>query len=180
MQQQKLAIEEVAALKKTIGHLAAIRWNVYANAPFGGPAQILEYLGRYTHKTAITAHRIKEITGTTITFTYKDYADAKKQKPMTLSHEKFARRFEQHILPKRFVKIRHGGYLAHNGKNKRIAAIHAQLNLPKPMPKVIIPFSLQMLQRTGVDYSQCPKCKEGKMERVASYLTHIAANPAEK
>jgi len=77
MQQQKLAIEDVAALKKTIGHLAAIRWNVHANAPFGGPAQILEYLGRYTHKTAITAHRIKEITGTTITFTYKDYADAK-------------------------------------------------------------------------------------------------------
>jgi len=172
MQQQKLAIEDAAALKKTIGHLAAIRWNVHANAPFGGPAQILEYLGRYTHKTAITAHRIKEITGTTITFTYKDYADAKKQKPMTLSHEKFARRFEQHILPKRFVKIRHGGYLAHNGKNQRIAAIHAQLNLPKPMPKVIIPFSLQMLQRTGVDYTCCPKCKTGKMEIVASYLNH--------
>ena len=60
----------------------------------------------------------------------------------------------------------------HNGKNKRIAAIHQQLNLPKPMPKVIIPFGLQMLQRTGVDYSQCPKCKKGKMERVASYLQH--------
>ncbi len=70
---------------------------------------------------------------------YKDYADAKKQKPMTLSHQEFARRFEQHILPKRFVKIRHGGYLAHNGKNQRIAAIHQQLNLPKPMPKIIIP-----------------------------------------
>jgi len=65
----------------------------------------------------------------------------------------FARRFEQHILPKRFVKIWHGGYLAHNGKNKRIVAIHQQLNLPKPMPKVIIPFSLQMLQCNGVDYS---------------------------
>ena len=91
---------------------------------------------------------------------------------MCLSHEEFARRFEQHILPKRFVKIRHGGYLAHNGKNQRIAAIHQQLNLPKPMPKVIIPFSLQMLQRTGEDYSQCPKCKEGKMQRVASYLQH--------
>ena len=91
---------------------------------------------------------------------------------MTLSHEKFAERFEQHILPKRFVKIRHGGYLAHNGKNKRIAAIHQQLSLPKPMPKVIIPFSLQMLQRTGVDYTLCQKCKEGKMEIIASYLNH--------
>ncbi|MEJ7738595.1 MAG: transposase [Chitinophagaceae bacterium] len=105
-------------------------------------------------------------------FTYKDYADGKKQKQMTLSNQEFVRRFEQHILPKRFVKIRHGGYLAHNGKNVRVAAIHQQLNLPKPMPKVIIPFSLQMLQRTGTDYSVCPKCKEGKMEITASYLNH--------
>ena len=172
MQQQKLKTTDAGALKNTLEKLSKIRWNVHANAPFGGPAQILEYLGRYTHKTAITAHRIKEITGTTITFTYKDYADEKKQKLMTLSHEEFARRFEQHLLPKRFVKIRHGGYLAHNGKNKRIAAIHKQLNLPKPMPKVTIPFSLQMLQRTGIDYSLWPKCKTGKMEIVASYLNH--------
>ena len=172
MRQQKLVIQDPVALKETLNHLADVRWNVHANAPFGGPAQILEYLGRYTHKTAITAHRIKEITGTTISFTYKDYADDNKQKQMCLSHEEFARRFEQHILPKRFVKIRHGGYLAHNGKNHRLAAIHQQLNLPKPMPKISIPFSLQMLQRTGEDYSQCSKCKEGKMERVASYLQH--------
>lgn len=172
LDQQKIKTADASALKIAIEKLSKIRWNVHANAPFGGPAQILEYLGRYTHKTAITAHRIKEITGTSITFTYKDYADEKKQKQMTLSHEEFARRFEQHILPKRFVKIRHGGYLAHNGKNKRIAAIHEQLKLPKPMPKVIIPFSLQMLQRTGEDYSLCPVCKAGKMERIASYLNH--------
>ena len=70
-------------------------------------------------------------------------------------------RFEQHILPKRFVKIRHGGYLVHNGKNKRIAVILQQLNLPRSMPKVTIPFSLQMLQRTGVDYSCCSKMQDG-------------------
>ena len=172
MEQQKLKIEDAAALEKTISQLTTVRWNVHANAPFGGPAQILEYLGRYTHKTAITAHRITEITATEITFTYKDYADGKKQKQMKLSHAEFVRRFEQHLLPKRFVKIRHGGYLAHNGKNKRVAAIHEQLKLPKPMPKVIIPFSLQMLQRTGTDYSVCPKCREGKMEITASYLNH--------
>ena len=91
---------------------------------------------------------------------------------MTLSHEEFASRFEQHILTKRSVKTRHGGYLAHNGKNKRIAAIQEQLNLPKPMPKITIPFSLQMLQRTGIDYSCCSKCKTGKMVIVASYLNH--------
>ena len=91
---------------------------------------------------------------------------------MSLSHEEFARRFEQHILPKLFVKVRHGGYLAHNGKNKRIAEVLKQLNLPGPMLKVIIPFILQMLQRTGIDYSCCPKCKTGKMVIVASYQNH--------
>ncbi len=170
--QNKIKTTDETALQTTLVNLVQKRWNVHANAPFGGPAQILEYLGRYTHKTAITAHRIKEITGTTITFTYKDYADANKQKLMTLSHPEFVRRFEQHILPARFVKIRHGGYLAHNGKNKRIAAIHQQFKLPKPMPKVIIPFSLQLLQRTGVDHTVCPKCKAGKMVITASYLMH--------
>jgi hypothetical protein len=172
LQQQKIQTTKIVALKNTIEKLSAIRWNVHANAPFGGPAQILEYLGRYTHKTAITAHRIKEITDGTITFSYKDYADGKKQKQLCLSHQEFARRFEQHILPKSFVKIRHGGYPSHNGKNKRIAAIHEQLNLPEPMPKIIIPFSLQMLQRTGTDYSICPKCKAGKMIMTATYLMH--------
>jgi thiamine monophosphate kinase len=65
--------------------------------------------------------------------------------------------------------------LAHNEKNQRIAVIHEQLELPKPMPEVIIPFSLQMLQRTGEDYSLCPTCKSGKMERLGSYLNHNGA-----
>jgi Putative transposase/Transposase zinc-binding domain len=172
LHKKNIQTDDVSGLEITIEKLSKIRWNVHANAPFGGPAQILEYLGRYTHKVAITAHRIIAITDTTITFTYKDYADGKKKKQMTVSHEEFARRFEQHILPKQFVKIRHGGYLAHNGKNKRIAAIHKQLKLPPPMPKVIIPFSLQMLQRTGTDYTLCPTCKLGKMERIASYINH--------
>lgn len=169
---QQLSIIDEPIFKSTMEKLAAIRWNVHANAPFGGPAQILEYLGRYTHKTAITAHRITAITGSSITFKYKDYADGDKQKLMTLTHEEFARRFEQHLLPKHFVKIRHGGYLAHHGKNKRISAIHQQLQLPAPMPKLTIPFALIMLQRTGEDYSQCSHCKTGKMTRIASYLQH--------
>ncbi len=85
------------------------KWNVHAKAPFGGPAQILEYLGRYTHKVAITAHRILHIDDSHISFKYKDYADGNKQKVMSLSHEEFLRRFEQHILPKGFVKIHHAG-----------------------------------------------------------------------
>ncbi len=144
-------------------------------APFGGPAQVMEYLGRYTHnlsrtyfgKVAITPHRIFHIDNDTIRFKYKD---GNKQKELYLSHVAFIRRFEQHILPRRFVKIRHAGYLSHNGKHKRIEAIHKQLVLPMPMPKVITPMQLQVLQRTGVDISICPKCGTGKLMLVASFV----------
>ena len=139
------------------------KWNVYAKAPFAGPAQIIEYLGRYTHKVAITAHRIKEITDQTITFKYKDYADKSKVKEMTLSHAEFARRFEQHILPHRYVKIRHSGYLSHRGKTARLERLHQQMNLPPPMPKVSISTALQVLIKTGVDITICPVCKRGKL-----------------
>ncbi|MBK9580365.1 MAG: transposase [Saprospiraceae bacterium] len=93
------------------------KWNVYAKAPFGGPAQIIEYLGRYTHKVAISVNRIIAIDDQYITFKYKDYADRNLVKEMSLTHQEFLRRFEQHILPKRFVKIRHAGILTHRNKN---------------------------------------------------------------
>lgn len=145
-------------------------WNVYAKAPFGGPAQIVEYLGRYTHKVAITVHRITDITDTTITFKYKDYADNNAIKSMTLSHEEFLRRFEQHILPRSFVKIRHAGFLTHRNKHQRIASILKQLNLPSAMPKVKLTTDLFLLIKTGKDTTKCPKCDTGKLVRINSYV----------
>ena len=84
------------------------RWKVYAKQPFGGPEQVMKYLGRYTHKTAITYHWVKAVSNQHITFAYKDYRD-NKQKEMTLTHYEFLARFERHILPYRFVRIRHYG-----------------------------------------------------------------------
>jgi Putative transposase/Transposase zinc-binding domain len=167
---KKVLVKDAQVHAGMLENIGNKKWNVYAKAPFGGPAQIVEYLGRYTHKVAITAHRITSITSTHISFHYKDYSDGSKRKEMTLTYAEFLRRFEQHILPKRFVKIRHAGYLSHQGKNARIAALHRQLQLPKPMPKVIIPFSIQMLQRTGTDYSLCPHCKKGTMQITASFI----------
>jgi len=146
------------------------KWNVYAKAPFGGPSQIIEYLGRYTHKVAITSHRITHISDTTIAFTYKDYKDGSKVKSMTLSHHEFVRRFELHILPQKYVKIRHAGYMAHRGKNDRIADLYQQLNLPKPMPKVAMSTGLCILIKTGVDITVCKKCDKGKMILIASMI----------
>lgn len=102
--------------EKLIKQAGYKKWNVYAKAPFGNVATVVEYLGRYTHKIAITAHRIVSITEHSVLFKYKDYADGHKQKQIPLSHGEFLRRFEQHILPRRFVKIRHYGLLQNHGK----------------------------------------------------------------
>jgi len=139
------------------------KWNVYAKSPFGGPQQIIEYLGRYTHKVAITSHRILNINDYSITFKYKDYLDRNKVKEMTLSHEEFLRRFEQHILPTRFVKIRHAGYLSTRGRVERIKTILSKMKLPSPMPKIKIPLILRVLIKTGRDISVCPKCQQGNL-----------------
>jgi hypothetical protein len=139
------------------------KWNVYAKVPFAGPAQIIEYLGRYTHKVAITSHRITEIDDQTITFKYKDYKDGNKQKSMTLTHAEFLRRYEQHILPRKFVKIRHCGYLSPRDKTLLIKDIYDQLQLLPPTPKATLPIRLRLLIKTGIDITVCPVCKEGKM-----------------
>jgi hypothetical protein len=143
------------------------KWNIYAKAPFGKVASVMEYLGRYTHKVAITKHRIVNIAGDSITFKYKDYADGSRQKEMTLPVAEFLRRFELHFLPKRFVKIRHYGFLQNHGKTKRLNAVRATMQL-QPLPsKVQVPVALRMLEQYGHDITLCPKCKQGKLILIA-------------
>ena len=139
---------------------------------FWCPAQLIEYLGRYTHKVAITAHRILHIDDSHISFKYKDYADGNKQKEMELTHAEFLRRFEQHILPKGFVKIRHAGYLHAKNKMARIAAVCTQLRLPAPMPRIRIPAALRLLLQTGKDISRCPVCGQGRMALIKTFIYH--------
>lgn len=141
-------------------------WNVYAKAPFGGPAQVISYLGRYTHKIAITKHRILEVRDKLLEFKYKDYADGNKTKSMLLSHEEFIRRFEMHILPKRFVKIRHAGFLRNSHKMERINCIRASIGLKDAQPKVHIPVGVRMLEKYGIDIAKCNCCQRGRLEIV--------------
>lgn len=142
-------------------------WNVYAKSPFGSVSSVVEYLGRYTHKVAITRHRIISITERDVTFRYKDYRDGSNQKEMTLSIAEFLRRFEIHFLPKRFVKIRHYGYLQNHGKTKRLNEVRATMQLQPLAPKVQIPVALRMLEQYGQDISLCPKCKQGRLILIA-------------
>lgn len=155
------------AADKAIQQAGYKSWNVYAKAPFAGVASVVEYLGRYTHKVAITKHRIVNITGDSITFKYKDYSDGNKGKEMTLSIAEFLRRFEIHFLPKRFVKIRHYGYLQNHGKTKRLNAVRKEMQLQPLPPKVQVPVGLRMLEQYGQDITQCPKCKQGRLILVA-------------
>lgn len=163
--QLKLKDMDIDATINTIGFKT---WNVFAKAPFGGPKQVIEYLGRYTHKIAITKHRILSVQNGNITFKYKDYADGNKPKKMTLTYEEFLRRFEKHILPKGFCKIRHYGALAPHGRKTRLHDIRIQLKVPQPMPYVKVPIEIRLLIKTGTDITQCPKCKTGKLELVQS------------
>src|SRR5204862_8068817 len=105
-------------------------WVVYAKAPFGGPEQVLKYLARYTHRVAISNHRLVKLEAGRVTFRYKDYADARKEKLLTLSAEEFLRRFVQHVLPKGFMKIRHYGLLA---SRRREARLHKARQLLMPL-----------------------------------------------
>jgi hypothetical protein len=101
--------------------LYAKDWVVYAKRPFGGPAQVLKYLARYTHRVAISNSRLLELRNGRVTFRYKDYADDHRHKTMTLEADEFLRRFVQHVLPSGFVKVRHYGLLANRHRAARLA-----------------------------------------------------------
>ena len=108
---------EFAAL---IRQATKTEWNVYAKRPFAGPSQVLAYLSCYTHRVAISNRRLISDDGQSVTFTYKDYADGARPKTMTLEIEEFVRRFCLHILPERFVKIRHYGLLGNRKRQQRL------------------------------------------------------------
>lgn len=142
-----------------------INWIVYFKEPMGGPAQVVEYLGRYTHKVAISNHRIKCIDGdNNVTFEYKDYTDEGKKKLMTLPGEEFLRRYEQHILPPRFCKIRHYGCLGNYKRKQRVNEILRQMNLPQHAQQVIISTTIRMIEKYGTDSMLCSSCKKAKLE----------------
>jgi hypothetical protein len=154
--------------KQLINLLYHKDWNVYAKAPFGGPQAVIEYLGRYTHKVAISNHRIGSINdeAATVTFDYKDYAGQGKQKKMTLTIAEFIRRFEQHILPERFTKIRTYGYLANRNRHRRITQVLKKMKLPVHKGLVKIPVRLRLLEQFGMDMAECPCCKNKTLQLI--------------
>lgn len=165
----EITLPDAADVKQLLNLLYQKDWIVYAKAPFGGPQAVIEYLGRYTHKVAISNHRICNIEEDTVTFEYKDYADDNKQKQMTLTALEFIRRFEQHILPERFTKIRTYGYLANRNRRQRINEVLKKMKRPLHKGLVKIPLQLRMTEQYGIDLAECPCCKNKTLQLVLVY-----------
>jgi hypothetical protein len=128
---------------------------VYAKAPFGGPLAVLRYLGRYTHRVAISNHRLLACEDEQVHFRWKDYAHGGQQKVMTLAATEFLRRFFLHVLPQGFVRIRHFGFLANRFRTGTLALCRQLLSCP-------LPLTAATPEPTAVWH--CPRCG-GRMER---------------
>ena len=146
------ALADEKQFRQLLRRLHRQDWVVYAKPAFGGPRQVLRYLGRYTHRVAISNHRLVSFDGERVTFRWKDYAHGSKTRVMTLLATEFLRRFFLHVLPKGFVRIRHFGFLANRFRAKRVKLCR-QLLASTPLP----PAPPQVPQ-TDAPIWHCPRC----------------------
>jgi predicted Zn-ribbon and HTH transcriptional regulator len=127
-----VALAEEKNFTAFLGSLVQQDWVVYAKPPFGGPEHVLHYLARYTHRVAISNHRLLTVTDNQVAFRWKDYAHGSKQRTMTLSPEEFLRRFLQHVLPRGFPRIRYFGWMANRTRGEMIPLCRRLLHQPSP------------------------------------------------
>jgi hypothetical protein len=169
-------LTEPTAFAAWLKPLRQMPWVIYAKRPFGGPEQVLEYLGRYTHRVAIANSRLVELTDGRVSFLWKDYRHHDKRKVMTLGADEFIRRFLLHVLPGGFHRIRHYGYLANGHRVARLAQCRQLLAAPAPAPVRDTPaadYRDRIRQLTGRAVDVCPCCG-GQMIEIG-YIPRTAA-----
>ncbi len=137
-----------------LSQAAGKEWVVYAKRPFGGPEQVLSYLAAYTHRIALSERRLVSFDGKHVRFLYKDYRDGDREKEMDLDADEFLRRYLLHVLPERFVRIRHFGFLANRVRSQRLALAREQLGTETPP-------SAEPEQQCAAP--RCPSCHVGTM-----------------
>jgi len=147
-------LTEPSAFTRRLRELRRAAWVVYAKPPFGGPAQVLAYLGRYTHRVAIANSRLVRITDAEVAFRWKDYRHHGKSKVMTLSADEFIRRFLLHTLPDGFHRIRHYGFLANGHRAGKLTLCRKLLDVPPPSPSAIPGDEAA----TPFAFDRCPCC----------------------
>jgi hypothetical protein len=153
----KIAAHETKALWKK-------SWVVYAKKPFGSPRTVLDYLGRYTHRVALSNDRIVKVENGQVTLSYRDRKDGDRKKTLTLETHEFIRRFLLHVLPEGFMRIRHFGFLANRSKKQALAQCRRLLKIDPALPQSQKESAKDLLlQITGIDLSRCPHCRNGTM-----------------
>jgi predicted Zn-ribbon and HTH transcriptional regulator len=146
---------------------------LYAKKPFGSPAHVLDYLGRYTHRVALSNNRIRAIHNGEVTFAYRDRKNQDRRKLMTLDAEEFIRRFLLHVIPKGFMRVRHYGFLANHSKDC-LSNCRQLIGLtPAPPPPLQRSVEELMLALTGIDIHRCPLCQKGTL----AWVSQLAASP---
>jgi Putative transposase/Transposase zinc-binding domain len=164
---QSASLVDRGAFQLLINTLRKKPWIVYAKKPFGSPVHVLDYLGRYTHRVALSNDRIVSTCNRDVTFSYRDRKNEDRQKTMTLDAHEFIRRFLLHVIPKGFVRVRHFGFLANNSKSL-LSKCRQLLDLDPTVPKLSQrSVHEMMLQLTGIDISRCPLCQKGTLVFVA-------------
>ncbi len=158
------ALANRRAFTAFLGGLWAVDWIVYAKRPFAGPEQVLDYLGRYTHRVALSNDRLVDHGDGRVRFRWKDYADHDRGKVMTLEADEFLRRFLLHVVPRGFMRIRHFGLLANRTRRGTVARCRDLLDHPPPEDARPESVAVLMQRLTGIDLSRCPVCGEGRMQ----------------
>lgn len=153
------ALIQPATFAQLLHQLQGQKPVVYAKRPFAGPQQVLKYLSRYTHRVAISNRRLLAADPQSVTFRYKDYADGARRKTMTLAAEEFVRRFCLHLLPERFVKIRHYGLLGNRNRAQRLEQARQCLGVARPAPREAEEEPPNLTVPSAADQTlRCPQC----------------------
>ena len=172
---------ELTDAGKRVALFAALRaqpWVVYAKRPFAGPEQVLQYLGRYTHRIALTNNRLVSFDDQSVRFRFKDYACGSRHKVMRLDPQEFIRRYLLHVLPRGFMRIRHYGLLGNRAKHHQLVRARTALNAPRAEPAPAAPETIEAfwLRIAQLDIHRCPHCARGRLQRIGT-LTPRAHGP---
>ena len=177
-------LNDPVAFQRFVHRLGHKEWVVYAKPPFGGPRQVLDYLGRYTHRVAISNHRLLKLEHGQVTFSWRDYRHGQRQGVLTLTAEEFIRRFLLHTLPRGFQRLRHFGLLSNRARVTKLARCRQLLGVAQ-----LPPSSMCAQQRdaaalfqtlTGDSLTRCPACRQGQLRRLETFapLSSLAHLPS--
>jgi hypothetical protein len=163
---------EYPTFARYLAELKEREWVVYAKRPFAGPRQVLDYVGRYTHRVAISNNRLLDIENDQVSFQWKDYRTGGQLKTMTLSADEFIRRFLLHVLPNRLQRIRYYGLLGNRYRQEKLDHCRRLLSMHTPDQRTVLPAEQDYRDRcealTGSSLRQCPQCQRGRMVWVAT------------